>query len=80
MRFYRWQLQRAGKYEETMCRFCHQKQPDWHDALASVGGAPRASPMMAIMYKGQVVRIRVEPGPKGQEEFKRVIRQMCGTR
>lgn len=73
----RWQLQSAGREEETTCRFCKCVLPDWRHVLSPPALLPAPSdPVMAIVYQGQVVRLQVKPGKDGQDDFKRQIRKI----
>eukprot|EP00878_Enallax_costatus_P005225 GHUV01005491.1.p1 GENE.GHUV01005491.1~~GHUV01005491.1.p1 ORF type:complete len:273 (+),score=73.35 GHUV01005491.1:181-999(+) len=77
----RWQLQSAGRSEETHCRFCSAAYSDWRQHLApradSSGLPPRpATPIMAIFYENQTHRIKVYPGPEGKTRFEQQIREL----
>eukprot|EP00798_Chlamydomonas_sp_ICE-L_P001207 gene1207-32549_t len=72
----RWQLHRAGKAEETSCRFCNQPLPAWRELYESK--APVSKISMVILFNGKSTRIRVSPGPKGEMEFKRVVMELHG--
>ncbi|MEW5312434.1 MAG: hypothetical protein WDW38_004070 [Sanguina aurantia] len=55
----RWQLQRAGSIEESVCRFCASALPKWQTVLTPVA-APRAQPTLAIICQGRLVRIKMD--------------------
>jgi len=73
----RWQLYRAGKAEESTCRFCGDKLPDWRPALtpgevdSSLSGA-----VMAVKLNGMEHRITVTPGADGRKQFESDIRRL----
>uniref|UniRef100_A0A383VT68 RING-CH-type domain-containing protein n=1 Tax=Tetradesmus obliquus TaxID=3088 RepID=A0A383VT68_TETOB len=64
----KWQLNCAGKDEETRCRFCHSVLPDWRPALTPQQLKPAAS-VMSVRYRGVTYRITYTPGPDGLEHF-----------
>ncbi|KAF8073095.1 hypothetical protein HT031_000756 [Scenedesmus sp. PABB004] len=64
----KWQLNCAGKDEETRCRFCHAVLPDWRPALTPQQLKPAAS-VMSVRYRGVTYRITYTPGPDGLEHF-----------
>ena len=41
----RWQLQSAGRLEQTHCRFCNESLPEWSQAYEEL---PRALPIMTV--------------------------------
>eukprot|EP00882_Tetradesmus_deserticola_P002712 GHRQ01002883.1.p1 GENE.GHRQ01002883.1~~GHRQ01002883.1.p1 ORF type:complete len:151 (+),score=36.33 GHRQ01002883.1:170-622(+) len=77
----RWQLQQAGRREETHCRFCHASYGDWRQSLAprydsaDVPARP-ATPIMAISFEGQIHYIKVYPGAEGRARFEAQIREL----
>ena len=71
----RWQLQSAGKSEETECRFCAATLPDWRhfltpDSLRSVD--TQAVMSITLNDKSAVLSVSGEPG--AYEEFLHRIR------
>ncbi|CAL8461443.1 g974 [Coccomyxa elongata] len=66
----RWQLQSAGKSEETQCRFCAAALPDWRqfltpEALRSVD----ALATMSITLKAKTAVLSVSSEAGAYEEF-----------
>lgn len=74
----RWQLQSAGKREESQCRFCGQSLPDWKKNMTPANVTPCRTAVMAVVLNGQEHRITVEPGPKGRSQFEAEIRRLFG--
>ncbi|GBF95979.1 hypothetical protein Rsub_08102 [Raphidocelis subcapitata] len=75
----RWQLQQAGREEETTCRFCRGPYGDWRDALgAPEPGLEPAAPVMALSVRGRVHKLRVSPGPEGRRQFQSEVRRLLG--
>jgi hypothetical protein len=70
----RWQLQVAGKKEETVCRFCEQALPDWRDSLTPMTYQPTV-PVMLVRFEGRSFKLRVYPGPEGLTMFKQQVRE-----
>ncbi len=55
----RWQLQQAGKAEETHCRFCHSTLADWKASLTPETLKPevdKANPIMVVYFEGEIHR------------------------
>lgn len=71
----RWQLQQAGKPEETKCRFCKTSLPDWREAHV---GLPKAQPVMTVVHQNVVHQVVVKPGENGQRKFQEDIRRIFG--
>ncbi|KAJ9520124.1 hypothetical protein QJQ45_030047, partial [Haematococcus lacustris] len=71
----RWQLQQAGKPEETMCRFCRQNLKNWREACAPIATANPSTKkaVMAVVFQGKTVKVPVITGPDGVAEFKRTV-------
>jgi hypothetical protein len=48
--------------EETRCRFCNNKYPDWKQTLTApaVRGVPQPAPVLSIFYANQYARIKVK--------------------
>jgi hypothetical protein len=63
--------------EEHYCRFCEQAYPDWKDSLTPKELKP-STPIMAVSVRGCVHKLRVRPGPDGEEDFKRKVRALLG--
>ncbi|PNH05678.1 hypothetical protein TSOC_008028 [Tetrabaena socialis] len=75
----RWQLQQAGRLEETNCRFCHCDLADWKVSLTPDNLKPdvqRVQPIMVVYFEGQIHRIPVKQGPDGLTEFTLRIREL----
>lgn len=72
----RWQLQSAGKEEESKCRFCKQPLPSWKAAFADLSG--EAAPVMSIQFSGHTYWLQVKPGQPGVEQFKDDVRRLLG--
>ncbi|KXZ51012.1 hypothetical protein GPECTOR_14g253 [Gonium pectorale] len=75
----RWQLQQAGRLEETNCRFCQCNLADWKTSLTPENLKPevqRVQPIMVVYFEGQIHRIPVKQGPDGLKEFTLRIREL----
>ncbi|GLI64890.1 hypothetical protein VaNZ11_008281 [Volvox africanus] len=75
----RWQLQQAGRLEETNCRFCQSNLADWKASLTPENLKPdvqRVQPIMVVYFEGQIHRIPVKQGPEGLKEFTHRIREL----
>ncbi|EFJ46303.1 hypothetical protein VOLCADRAFT_46480, partial [Volvox carteri f. nagariensis] len=75
----RWQLQQAGRLEETNCRFCQSNLADWKASLTPENLKPdvqRVQPIMVVYFEGQIHRIPVKQGPDGLKEFTHRIREL----
>lgn len=70
-----WQIVSAGRSEETSCRFCAERLPDWRLSLAD---KPRAAPLMTVTHNNEIHVLRVTPGEEGRETFERDIRRIFG--
>lgn len=73
----RWQLQSAGKEEETHCRFCKATLPDWRTSYPA-RQQNLATPVLTVTCKGRTHRLTARPGPEGCEEFKTQLQQIFG--
>lgn len=74
----RWQLRRAGRAEETACRFCSRRLPDWRESLTPAAmAAPMTArlPVMAVHLDGVEHRFTVRPGTEGRRRFQAEIRE-----
>ncbi|PSC69552.1 Nitric oxide synthase-interacting [Micractinium conductrix] len=71
----RWQLQQAGKYEQSHCRFCQQQLPDWREAHQHLEKAP---PRLTVQCGGQTHYIEAREGTEGREAFMQQIRSIFG--
>lgn len=75
----RWQLQQAGRPEETNCRFCHSNLADWKASLTPENLKPevqRVQPIMVVYFEGEIHRIPVKQGSDGLKEFTNRIREL----
>ncbi|KAL6759150.1 hypothetical protein V8C86DRAFT_1787232, partial [Haematococcus lacustris] len=76
----RWQLQQAGRAEETHCsRFCQSPLSDWKASLTPEALKPdveRVQPIMVVYFEGEIHRIPVRQGDEGLHEFTTRIRQL----
>jgi hypothetical protein len=55
----RWQLQQAGRPEETHCRFCNSTLADWKASLTPENLKPdvqRVQPIMVVYFEGEIHR------------------------
>ena len=66
-----WQLQRAGRSEETICRFCRCELPHWKHGL---GGC---DPVVCLDHEGKSVRLRV-PIDTPAVAFEEIVRWTLG--
>eukprot|EP00951_Prasinocladus_malaysianus_P022898 scaffold193198_cov33-Prasinocladus_malaysianus.AAC.1 len=74
----RWQLRKAGTREESFCRFCDSKLPDWRAQAQAPAGA--SNPVMTICHNGKPVVVQPEPGPEGLAKFKTNLIQILGLK
>mmetsp|Transcript_19037 Transcript_19037/g.32574 ORF Transcript_19037/g.32574 Transcript_19037/m.32574 type:complete len:591 (-) Transcript_19037:575-2347(-) len=75
----RWQLQQAGRAEETHCRFCNSALDDWKDSLTPDVLKPevdRVQPIMVVYFEGEIHRIPVRQGDAGLSDFTSRIREL----
>lgn len=75
----RWQLQQAGRPEETHCRFCTSPLADWKASLTPEGLKPevqKVQPIMVVYFEGEIHRIPVKQGTEGLKEFTGRIRDL----
>ncbi|KAF6258990.1 hypothetical protein COO60DRAFT_1270392 [Scenedesmus sp. NREL 46B-D3] len=72
----RWQLQSAGKEEESKCRFCKQTLPSWKAAFSDLSG--EAAPVMSIQFNGHTYWLQVKSGEGGATQFKEDVRRLLG--
>ncbi|MEW5300094.1 MAG: hypothetical protein WDW36_003049 [Sanguina aurantia] len=75
----RWQLQQAGRAEETHCRFCNHTLSDWKASLTPESLKPevkRVQPIMVVYFEGEIHRIPVRQGGDGLNDFTLRIRQL----
>uniref|UniRef100_A0A7S0RQR2 RING-CH-type domain-containing protein n=1 Tax=Chlamydomonas leiostraca TaxID=1034604 RepID=A0A7S0RQR2_9CHLO len=75
----RWQLQQAGKQEETTCRFCNNQLADWKASLTPEALRPevqKVQPIMVVYFEGEIHRIPVKQGGDGLKEFTTRIREL----
>lgn len=76
----RWQLQSAGKTEETTCRFCHDNLPHWSASLAEQAPAKQTKDpshiIMGIRFKNKTYKVKFEEGVVGAEKFKQEVRRV----
>lgn len=72
----RWQLQSAGRTEESTCRFCGDALPDWRPSLTpdEISELSREA-VMAVVLNGVEHRIRVSSGTQGRQKFEDEIRE-----
>jgi hypothetical protein len=76
----RWQLQQAGKQEETKCRFCNSQLLDWKDAIIPDDVKPYyacTKVTMRLLFEGRTYYIKTSSGDAGKQEFITAIRQLC---
>jgi len=76
----RWQLQQAGKQEETKCRFCDSQLLDWKDAFIPDDVKPyyaSTTVTMRVIFEGRTYYIKTTSGEAGKQEFINAIRQLC---
>lgn len=62
--------------EETQCRFCGRKLPDWKQKMTPDNVTPCATAVMAVVLNGKEHRITVEPGRNGRQQFEKEIRRL----
>jgi RING-variant domain len=74
----RWQLQRAGGPEESACRFCGSRLPDWRPGVTPAEVDLPAVATMAVVPNGRERRLAVSHGPRGREQFESEIRKAFG--
>ena len=60
--------------EETECRFCYAKLPDWRAAY----DLPLAAPVMTVTHNNVQYLLEVNPGESGRLEFQDNIRRIFG--
>ncbi|KAG2431690.1 hypothetical protein HYH02_013267 [Chlamydomonas schloesseri] len=72
----RWQLQQAGRKEESSCRFCNASLPDWKQILAPAPPSQPVEPIMVVSLGGRCVKLRVRPGPEGMAAFRQQVREL----
>lgn len=75
----RWQLQQAGRPEETHCRFCSKTLADWKSSLTPENLKPevqKVQPIMVVYFEGEIHRIPVKQGSDGVKEFTSRIREL----
>lgn len=75
----RWQLQQAGRPEETHCRFCNSMLADWKASLTPETLKPeveKVQPIMVVYFEGEIHRIPVKQGNEGLSEFTNRIREL----
>lgn len=75
----RWQLQQAGRAEETHCRFCNSTLADWKASLTPDALKPeveKVQPIMVVYFEGEIHRIPVRQGDEGLKEFTTRIREL----
>jgi RING-variant domain len=72
----RWQLQRAGGPEESACRFCGSRLPDWRPGVTPAEVDLPAVATMAVVLDGRERRFLVSHGPGGRERFESEIRKV----
>ncbi|KXZ50948.1 hypothetical protein GPECTOR_14g194 [Gonium pectorale] len=78
----RWQLQSAGRSEESKCRFCASALPSLEEQLCPQRLRPVAEkvvPYMAVVYQGQHYKIPVKPGVEGMAEFRARVSFECAA-
>mmetsp|Transcript_11471 Transcript_11471/g.32088 ORF Transcript_11471/g.32088 Transcript_11471/m.32088 type:complete len:200 (+) Transcript_11471:1273-1872(+) len=68
-----WQLVNAGSKQESHCRFCDGRLPDWRSAHT---GRPMAEPVMSVVFDGQIHQIKVSGGIDGKAAFEADIRRI----
>eukprot|EP00877_Chromochloris_zofingiensis_P001311 jgi/Chrzof1/11180/Cz05g27040.t1 len=73
----RWQLQSAGKVEETKCRFCDCQLPPWQSAFWPADTAASV-PVMSIHFNGHTYWLQVQPGVEGLQQFKTDVCKLLG--
>lgn len=73
----RWQLQCAGRQEESRCRFCSAALPDWRSNIAPSVPQP-AVPVMSIHHNNRTYWLEVHPGTEGQVRFEEEVRHLLG--
>lgn len=73
----RWQLQSAGRTEETRCRFCNNVLPDWRESITPPDVRP-AVPVMSIHFHNTTYWLEVRPGPEGLSKFQSEVRRLLG--
>jgi len=80
----RWQLQNAGKAEESECRFCRTTLKDWRKGFSEMlplqpAQVQPAPPVMAVVFRGRTIKVPLIhcEGPDGvaesQAKFKRTV-------
>ncbi|KAG1675966.1 hypothetical protein FOA52_014210 [Chlamydomonas sp. UWO 241] len=75
----RWQLQQAGRPEETQCRFCNSVLADWKSSLTPEPLAlevAKVQPIMVVYFEGEIHRIPVRRGNEGLSDFTNRIRDL----
>ncbi|GLC33145.1 hypothetical protein PLESTF_000147100 [Pleodorina starrii] len=77
----RWQLQCAGKSEETQCRFCGNNLPRLDETLTPdhLRSMYRSVvTYMAIQYNEQYYMVPVRPGVDSAEDFRARVKKLIG--
>ena len=67
---------RSCRREESQCRFCNNRLPDWKKRMTPANVTPCATAVMAVVLNGQEHRITVEPGRAGRRQFEKEIRRL----
>ncbi|PNH02741.1 hypothetical protein TSOC_011246 [Tetrabaena socialis] len=75
----RWQLQSAGRSEESRCRFCSTLLPPLHATLTPSHLANvEVTAYMAVVYGGVNHKIPVRPGIEGMADFRARVKCLFG--
>ncbi|GLC34448.1 hypothetical protein PLESTB_000728000 [Pleodorina starrii] len=75
----RWQLQCAGRSEESHCRFCGNNLPRLDETLTPDHLRSTSVPAyMAILYNQQYYVIPVRPGVDSKEDFSARVKKLIG--
>jgi len=70
----RWQLRCAGGRQESYCRFCEFRLPDWRQVLPSVA---RANVEIRVVCSGKIHRLIARPGDD-YSQFQEHVWSVCG--
>lgn len=68
----RWQIQCQGKNEETHCRFCNERLPDWRTTVVDAETTPIDDQLrlsIRVCFNGEEKIIYIRPGPQGRQDL-----------